>query len=183
MKILVACEFSGRVRDAFIARGHEAISCDIIESVRPGPHIIGDVRNQLEGGWDMMVAFPPCTYLANVGSQMYRNTDAREYALTFVRTLLDAPIPKIALENPRGYISVAIRKPDDIIQPWHFGHPYTKLTCLWLKNLPPLVPTDVYYGPKKDWVNGISHRNVGYRGHERSKTFQGIADAMAAQWG
>ncbi len=146
MKVLVACEFSGRVRDAFIKKGHNAISCDLLPSETPGPHIQDDVRLYLDTGeWDLMIAHPPCTYLCSSGLHWNKHRPEREQltheAMLFVFSLLDSPIPKIALENPIGCISSNYRKPDQIIQPWMFGHPESKATCLWLKGLPPLAPT------------------------------------------
>lgn len=181
MKVLVACEYSGRVRDAFLRRGHEALSVDLLPTETPGPHYQGDVRDVMDDGWDLMVAHPPCTYLAVSGARWWpeRQVEQAE-ALAFVQFLLDAPIPHIAIENPISCISTRIRKPDQIIQPWMFGHGETKATCLWLKGLPPLVPTNVVSGrdprvhrlpPSKD------------RWKERSRTYEGIADAMAEQWG
>lgn len=147
MRILVACEFSGIVRDALIARGHNAVSCDLIESERPGPHIVGNVLNVLDGGWDLALFFPPCTYLCSSGLHWNARRPKRQAltdeALEFVAKLLDAPVPKIALENPVGCISTAIRKPDQIIQPWQFGEDASKATCLWLKGLPKLKPTSI----------------------------------------
>lgn len=181
MKVLVACEYSGVVRDAFIARGHEAVSCDLLETDRPGPHHRGDVREILGDGFDLMIAHPPCTHLASSGARWFKDkVEEQQEALGFVRLLLDAPIERIALENPVGIISTRIRKPDQIIQPWQFGHGETKATCLWLENLPRLVPTDVVEGrearvhrmpPSKD------------RWKLRSVTYAGVAEAMAAQWG
>src|SRR5262249_51190785 len=134
MRVLVACEFSGIVRDAFSARGHHAVSCDLIESERPGPHYLGNVLNLLNDGWDLMIAHPPCTHLAVSGARWFAERQGlQELALAFVRDLLNAPIPRLALENPVGVISTYIRKPDQIIQPWQFGHPESKKTCLWLK--------------------------------------------------
>ena len=142
MKILVACEYSGVVRDTFIARGHEAISCDILPTEKEGPHYLGNVLDILHDGWDMMIAHPPCTHLAVSGAKWFKyKQKEQEEALGFVQVLLDAPIEKICLENPVSVISSKIRKPDQIIQPWQFGHAATKTTCLWLKNLPKLVPT------------------------------------------
>ena len=141
MKILVACEYSGVVRDTFIARGHEAISCDILPTEKEGPHYLGNVLDILHDGWDMMIAHPPCTHLAVSGAKWFKyKQKEQEEALGFVQVLLDAPIEKICLENPVSVISSKIRKPDQIIQPWQFGHAATKTTCLWLKNLPKLVP-------------------------------------------
>jgi site-specific DNA-cytosine methylase len=182
MKVLVACEFSGRVRDAFILQGHDAISCDFLPTERPeGPHYRGDVRKIINDGWDMMIAFPPCTHLAVSGARWFKEKRTeQEEALNFVRLLLDAPISKIALENPVGIISTRIRKPDQIIQPWMFGHPETKATCLWLKNLPKLKPTNIVEGREgRIWKMGPSPT----RWMNRSRTYQGIADAMGVQWG
>lgn len=143
MKVLIACEFSGVVRDAFLARGHDAMSCDLLPSVTPGPHHVGDVREILGDGWDLMIAHPPCTYLSSSGmhwtTRGLRDPQLTEDALDFVRALLDAPVPRIALENPIGCISTRIRKPDQIIQPWQFCHDASKATCLWLKGLAHLV--------------------------------------------
>jgi hypothetical protein len=185
MRVLVACEFSGIVRDAFIARGHDAMSCDLLPSERPGPHYTGDVQKLLDYGvwtkWDLMIAHPPCTHLAVSGARWFAEKRAeQEESLEFVRRLLDAPIPRIALENPISVISSRIRKPDQIIQPWQFGHGETKATCLWLKNLPPLEPTNVVDGR----MPRVHHASPGPdRWKERSRTLQGIADAMADQWG
>lgn len=147
MKVLIACEFSGHVRDAFIRAGHDATSCDLLPSDAPGPHHQGDVLEILGQGWDMMVAHPPCTYLSASGmhwtTRGVRPKQLTEEALAFVRALLDAPIPKIALENPVGAISSRIRRPDQIIQPWQFGHDASKATCLWLKGLPELRPNTI----------------------------------------
>lgn len=181
MRVLVACEFSGIVRDAFAARGHDSWSCDLLQSERPGRHIQGDVLAALNDGWDLMIAHPPCTHLAVSGARWFKGKqDSQIKALEFVRALLDAPISCIALENPVSIISSRIRKPDQIIQPWQFGHPETKATCLWLKGLPKLVPTDI--------VSGRAHRihkmpPSPNRGRERSRTYPGIAEAMAEQWG
>jgi site-specific DNA-cytosine methylase len=144
MKILIACEYSGRVRDAFRDRGHDAVSCDLLPTDAPGPHYQGDVSDILDDGWDMMIAFPPCTHLAVSGARWFKEKQAdgrQQAALDFVRLLLDAPIDKIAIENPVSIISSHIRKPDQTIQPWQFGHGETKRTCLWLKNL---APADTY---------------------------------------
>lgn len=183
MRVLVACEYSGRVRDAFIKAGHDAMSCDILPTDAPGPHYQGDVRDILGNGWDLMICHPPCTHLAVSGARHFAAKQAsgvQQEALDFVRLLLDAPIPMIALENPVSIISSRIRKPDQVIQPWMFGHGETKATCLWLEGLPKLVPTDVVEGRE----NRI-HRMPpsADRWKKRSTTFQGIADAMAAQWG
>lgn len=181
MRVLIACEFSGIVRDAFIARGHEAYSVDRLPTERPGPHWEGDVEPFLVSGWDALLAFPPCTHLAVSGARWFAEKQAeQEEALDFVRTLMDAPILRIAIENPIGVISTRIRKPDQIIQPWQFGHGETKATCLWLKNLPKLEATNVVEGRDPR----VHHASPGPdRWKERSRTLQGIADAMAEQWG
>jgi len=182
LRILIACEFSGTVREAFRKRGHDAWSCDLLPSDDNSEyHIQGDVIEILDKKWDMMIAHPPCTHLAISGARWFHLKQKEQFeALEFVRSLLNAQIPMIALENPISIISSKIRKPDQIIQPWQFGHGETKATCLWLKNLPKLVPTKIVDGreprihklpPSKD------------RWKIRSKTYQGIADAMAEQWG
>jgi site-specific DNA-cytosine methylase len=181
MRVLVACEFSGTVRDAFAARGHDAWSCDLLPTDVPGKHIQGDVREVLDHGWDLMIAHPPCTHLAVSGARWFKDKQQEQAeALGFVRMLLDAPICQIALENPVSIISTRIRKPDQIIQPWEYGHGETKATCLWLKNLPPLVPTDVVEGraPKVHRLPPSPDR-----WKLRSLTYPGIARAMAEQWG
>jgi len=181
MKVLIACEFSGIVRNAFIARGHMAMSCDYLTSEQPGPHCCGDVREILDLGWDLMIAHPPCTHLAASGARWWKDKVVEQRdALDFVRILLAAPIPRIALENPVGIISRRVRKPDQIIQPWQFGHGETKATCLWLKNLPLLRPTRVV-GGRAPRIHCMSPSPDRWR--ERSRTYSGIADAMAAQWG
>jgi len=180
MKILVACEYSGRVRDAFRALGHDAMSCDLLPTETEGPHHMGDVIELLHTGWDLMIAHPPCTHLAVSGSRWFKDK-VREQAeaLVFVQTLMDAPIPRIAIENPVSVISSRIRKPDQIIQPWQFGHGETKATCLWLKGLPKLAPTNIVGGRE-----AVVHRMPPSpdRWKNRSRTYQGIANAMAAQW-
>lgn len=187
MKVLVACEFSGVVRDAFIERGHDALSCDFLDSDRPGPHYQGDVRDILGDGWDLMIAHPPCTFLAVSGARWFKDREIEQQeALEFVALLLTAEIPKIALENPVGVISSRIRKPDQIIQPWQFGEDAPKKTCLWLKNLPKLVSTDVIQ--KKVYANQTpsGQNKLGPspdRAKLRSITYMGIANAMADQWG
>lgn len=181
MRVLVACEFSGIVRDAFAARGHDAWSCDLLESERPGQHVRGDVLGVLGDGWDLMVAHPPCTHLAVSGARWFKDKKReQEEALEFVRALLQAPIPKIALENPVSVISSRIRRPDQVIQPWQFGHGETKATCLWLKGLPKLEPTRVVEGRQ-----AVVHRMPPGpdRWKNRSRTYPGIAEAMAKQWG
>ena len=192
--LLVACEYSGRVRDAFTAKGWDAWSCDLLPSEREsGHHYQGPVEDLLNQHWDMLIAFPPCTYLCSSGmhwtTRGKRDPQLTEDALAFVRLLLEAPVERIALENPVGCISTRIRKPDQIIQPWQFGHDASKKTCLWLKNLPPLQPTDVLPIPATGvWGNqtpsGQNRLAPGPdRWKERSKTYEGIANAMAAQWG
>jgi site-specific DNA-cytosine methylase len=181
MRALVACEFSGVVRRALRARGMAAWSCDLLPAEDGGEHIQGDVREVLGMGWDLMIAHPPCTHLAVSGARWFKEKQAEQAeALAFVRTLLDAPIPYIALENPVSVISSRIRKPDQVIQPWQFGHGEVKATCLWLKHLPPLVPTNVVEGR----VARVHREPPGPdRWKNRSRTYQGIAEAMAAQWG
>lgn len=181
MKILVACEFSGVVRDAFRARGHSAISCDILPSERPGPHRQEDVTNALRERWDMIVAFPPCTHLCVSGARWWpgKRPEQRE-AVAFVLLIARANAPRIAIENPIGLLSTVWRKPDQIIQPWMFGHGETKATCLWLHGLPRLVPTDIVPG-REARVHKMAPGPA--RARERSRTYTGLAQAMAAQWG
>jgi site-specific DNA-cytosine methylase len=181
MRVLVACEFSGAVREAFAAQGHDAWSCDLLETEIPGQHIVGDVLEVLGDGWDLMVAHPPCTHLAVSGARWWKDKAQEQAdALEFVRALMAAPIDRIALENPISKISSAIRKPDQIVQPWQFGHGETKATCLWLKGLPKLRPTDVVEGREPK----VHHMAPGpNRWRERSRTYAGIAAAMANQWG
>ena len=185
MRVLVACEFSGIVRDAFIARGHDAWSCDLLPTEKRGNHHLVDIRNVMNYGqgnyWDMMIAFPPCTYLCSSGARWWKNKHyEQEVAINFVWHLMSANIFKIAIENPIGIISTRIRKPDQIIQPWMFGHGETKATCLWLKNLPKLIPTNIVEGRKPR----VHYESPGKdRWKNRSRTYQGIADAMAEQWG
>jgi len=181
MKVLVACEYSGTVRDAFISQGHDAISCDLLPTDKPGPHYQGDVRDILHDGFDLMIAHPPCTHLAVSGARWFKEKQKEQAeALDFVQLLLNAPIEKIALENPISIISSRIRRPNQIIQPWQFGHGETKATCLWLKNLPCLVPTDIVEGREAK-----VHRMPpsADRWKLRSTTYKGIAQAMAEQWG
>lgn len=182
MRVLVACEFSGVVRDAFRARGHDAWSCDLLPSeVDNSYHFQEDVRQVIYRGWDLMIAHPPCTHLAVSGARWFKEKrDEQMAALLFVNDLLNAPIPRIALENPISIISSQIRKPDQIIQPWQFGHGETKATCLWLKGLPKLTPTNIVEGREARVHRLPPGPN---RWKERSRTFQGIADAMAEQWG
>lgn len=186
MKVLIGCEFSGIVRDAFIAKGHDAISCDLLPSESPGPHYQGDVRVLLETEkFDLAIFHPPCTHLAVSGARYFKDkVQEQAEALDFVRFLLDAPVEMIALENPVSVISTRIRKPSQIIQPWMFGHPESKKTCLWLKNLPLLVPTNII--EERDHNLTPSGQNkLGPspdRWKIRSRTYQGIADAMSDQW-
>lgn len=192
MKVLIACEFSGIVRDAFIRGGHEAVSCDLLDTERPGPHIRDNVLDHFDG-WDMMIAHPPCTYLSVSGLHWNKRVPGRaaktDDALHFVRALMAAPIDKICIENPVSCISSRIRKPDQIIQPWQFGHPESKTTCLWLKGLPKLVPTKVLPRPESGrWSNQTpsGQNKLGpspTRAMDRSRTYLGIAQAMADQWG
>ena len=195
MKILIACEYSGIVRNAFAAKGHDAWSCDILPTESPGNHFQGDVLEHLDKGWDMMIAHPPCTHLAVSGARWFtegkKPWSLQEDALNFVRKLLAAPINKIALENPVSVISTKIKKPNQIIQPFEYGHDVTKKTCLWLKNLPNLKPTKIVK-PDIVFVNGKKMSRMHYesfklpakeRGKVRSKFYTGIAEAMADQWG
>lgn len=181
MRVLVACEFSGTVRRAFRAKGHDAWSCDLLPTENEGHHIQDDVLSHLGDGWELMIAHPPCTHLAVSGARWFKEKQPEQAeALKFVRALLSAPIPRIALENPISIISSRIRKPDQIIQPWQFGHGETKATCFWLKNLPKLLPTKIVSGrtPRVHFASPSSDR-----WKERSRTLQGIADAMSDQWG
>jgi len=181
MKVLIACEYSGRVRDAFAVLGHDTWSCDLLETESPGQHYQGDVRDMLLQNWDLMIAHPPCTHLAVSGSRWFKDKLPEQVeSLDFVRMLMAADIPRIAIENPISIISSKIRKPDQIIQPWQHGHGETKATCLWLKGLPKLTPTNVVEGRE-----AIVHRMPPGpdRWKNRSRTYQGIADAMASQWG
>jgi hypothetical protein len=196
VKVLIACEYSGTVRDAFIAAGHDAMSCDLLPSDAPGPHYLGDVRDVLGDGWDLMIAHPPCTYLAVSGmhrtARGLRDPQLTEDALEFVRLLLAAPVPRIAVENPVSVISTRIRRPDQIIQPWQYGHDASKTTCLWLHGLPALRPTQIVepriVDGRKRWGNqtdtGQNRLSPSPdRWKRRSATYAGIAAAMAAQWG
>jgi len=181
MKVLVACEYSGTVRDAFIAAGHDAMSCDLLPTEKEGPHYQGNVLDILGDGWDLMVAHPPCTHLAVSGARWFKDkVNEQAEALDFVRILLDAPVDKIALENPVSVISSKIRKPDQVIQPWQYGHGETKATCLWLKNLPKLVATNVVDG-RENRVHKMPPSPDRWK--LRSTTYSGIARAMAQQWG
>lgn len=195
MKVLVACEYSGVVRDAFIARGHDAMSCDLLPTDVAGPHYQGDVFDVINDGWDLMIAHPPCTYLSVSGmhwtTRGLRDPQLTEDALDFVRRLMAAPVKQIAIENPISVISSRIRKPDQIITPYQFGHDASKKTCLWLKNLPPLRPTSMIepriVGGRKRWGNQTDSGQNKLppskdRWKIRSATYQGIAEAMASQW-
>jgi len=195
MKVLIACEYSGIVRDAFAYKGHDAWSCDILPTESPGNHYQGDVLEHLDKGWDLMIAHPPCTHLAVSGARWFtegkKPWSLQEDALNFVRKLLDAPIDKIALENPVSVISTKIKKPNQIIQPFQFGHDVSKKTCLWLKNLPNLKPTKIvkpdiiekngYKMSRHHWETFKLPSKI--RGKVRSRFYEGIAQAMADQWG
>ena len=208
MKVLVACEYSGTVRDAFKKKGHDAWSCDILETDSPGNHLKGDVANYLNDGWDLLIGHPPCTHLAVSGARHFKEkikSGKQQKAIEFFMMLINAPIKKICVENPISIMSTKYRKPDQIIQPYYFGDPVKKSTCLWLKNLPKLVyhkennlfgkrtivePEMIELKSKKsgkkirfskwEYKNSFNKKD---RGKLRSKTFQGIADAMADQWG
>ena len=188
MKVLIACEFSGIVREAFRAKGHNAWSCDLLDTEIPGQHYRDHVhnliyldRNGLRLTWDLMIAFPPCTHLAVSGARWFKDKIIEQSsAIQFIRDLMMAPIGMIAIENPIGVISTQIRKPDQIIQPWQFGHGETKATCLWLKNLPLLQPTSIVDGRKPRVHHEPPSKD---RWKNRSRTLQGIAEAMASQWG
>lgn len=196
MRVLVACEYSGRVRDAFIARGHDAVSCDLLPTDADGPHVQGDARDLLQDGWDLLVAHPPCTFLANSGVR-HLHTNAKRWpelfdAAALFRAFLNAPVPRIAVENPimhkYGRELIGGGRADQAIQPWMFGHPETKATCLWLKGLPPLKPTKDVKAEMEALPDAERHRIHHLppskdRWKLRSTTFQGIADAMAEQWG
>jgi len=182
-RVLIACEFSGVVRRAFRQAGHEAWSCDLLPAEDGGEHLTGDALNAVreDGPWDLMIAHPPCTHLAVSGARWFKGKQREQArALEFVRALLDAPVRRIALENPVSIISSRIREPDQIIQPWQFGHGETKAHCFWLKNLPRLVPTDVVDG-RRPRVHYVSPGPERWK--ERSRTLAGIAGAMAGQWG
>ena len=181
MRVAVLCEFSGAVRDAFLRRGHDAVSCDLLPTEVPGPHVQGDCLAQDWEGYDLVVAHPPCTDLAVSGARWFKDKAGRQAeALEFVRRLLALPVPRLALENPVSVISTRIRKPDQVIQPWQFGHGETKATCLWLKGLALLRPTDVVEGrAQRVWLEPPGPD----RWRNRSRTYPGIAAAMATQWG
>lgn len=183
MKVLIACEYSGIVRNAFLALGHDAMSCDLLETETPGPHYQGDVKDVLNYPWDMMIAHPPCTHLSVSGARHFeaKKMDGRQQsAVSFFMMLAKVDIPKIAIENPVCIMSSLWRKPDQTIQPWQFGHGETKATCLWLKGLTPLIPTNIVEGREQRIHKMPPGEN---RWKERSRTFTGIADAMANQWG
>lgn len=181
MRVLVACEFSGIVREAFRKRGHDAWSCDLLPTEIPSNHIQDDVHKHLDGKWDLMIAHPPCTHLAVSGARWFAGKlKEQEEAIRFFKAIADGPCKRIAIENPIGIMSTRFRKPDQIIQPWQFGHGETKATCLWLKGLPKLVPTNLVSGR----TPRVHHAPPGPdRWKDRSRTLQGIADAMAEQWG
>jgi len=201
MKVLVACEYSGIVREAFRAKGHDAYSCDLLDTEIQGNHIQGDVLSILDQEWDLMIAHPPCTYLTCTGNRWFKPEYRERFptrqqdrldAIEFFKKLYFAPIEKICIENPVGIMSSILRKPDQIIQPYEFGHTEAKKTCLWLKNLPYLIPTDfrepeyiTYKSGKRmaKWYAEAVNLPKQERMKIRSKTFQGIANAMAEQWG
>tara|TARA_B100001939_G_scaffold203961_1_gene175387 strand:- start:42 stop:638 length:597 start_codon:yes stop_codon:yes gene_type:complete len=181
MRVLVACEYSGRVRDAFRRRGHFAMSCDLLEcEADPKFHYQGSVEDIINDGWDLMIAHPPCTHLAVSGSRhFYRKQREQSEALNFVRFLMDAPVERWCIENPVSIISSAIRPPDQIIQPWQYGHGETKATCFWLKNLPRLKPSNCVEGRESNIIK-MSGKD---RWKNRSRTYLGVAEAMGDQWG
>lgn len=192
MRVLIACEYSGIVRDAFLAKGHDAMSCDLLPTDLEGPHYQGDIRDVLNDGWDLMIAHPPCTHLSVSGARWFpqKRADGRQQAaIEFFMLLANAPIPKIAVENPIGIMSTQYKKPTQVIQPWWFGHPEFKATCFWLKNLPPLVATDKLTPATKDSEEWKSWNRVHkcppgpMRAKLRSWRYPKIAAAMAAQWG
>lgn len=183
MRVLIGCEYSGRVRDAFIARGHEAISCDLLPTDSPGPHYQGDIRDMLDYPFDLMIAHPPCTDLSVSGARHFaaKKLNGNQYtSVSFFMMLAKSDIPMIVIENPVSIMSTLYRKPDQIIQPWQYGHGETKATCLWLKNLPKLQPTNIVDG-RENRVHKMPPSADRWK--LRSTTYQGIADAMADQWG
>ena len=183
MKVLIACEYSGRVREAFASRGHYAVSCDLLPTDMAGLHYEGDVLDIINDGWDLMIAHPPCTHLAVSGARHFaaKIADGRQQeGIDFFMQMVNAPIDRIAVENPISIMSTKYRKPDQIIQPWQFGHGETKATCLWLKNLPLLVPTNIVDGREQRIHKMPPSKD---RWKLRSATFKGIAEAMAEQWG
>jgi len=183
MRVLIACEYSGRVRDAFIKKGHDSISCDILPTDIHGPHYQGDVKDMLDEHWDMIIAFPPCDHLAVSGARWFKEKQAdgrQQQGIDFFMMFANHPCEKIAIENPVGIMSTLWRKPNQIVQPWQFGHGETKATCLWLKGLPKLKPTNIVEGREnRIWKMSPSKD----RAKKRSLTYQGIAGAMAEQWG
>ena len=190
MRVLVACEYSGRVRDSFIAKGHEAMSCDLLPTEKPGPHYQGDVRDVMDYPWDLMIAHPPCTDLSVSGAAWFekkKRNGSQQMSASFFMMLAKSDIPRIAIENPICIMSRLWRKPDQIIQPWMFGHMEQKATCLWLKNLPVLYPSNNVKALMMELPKNKRER-LHYlppsddRWKLRSETFQGIADAMAEQW-
>ena len=200
MRVLVACEFSGRVRDAFLKRGHEAMSCDLLPSDAPGPHYQGDVFYVIDDGWDLMIAHPPCTYLCVPGAHYLHKQQDRWLKMLdakfFFEKLLNSDIPKKAIENPVPHKYAKLPKYSQIIQPWMFGHELSKRTCLWLIGLPNLIPTDIQSNRGEGYIRSYSQQKLGHGGKsanskwyacanwkKRSTTFQGIANAMAEQWG
>jgi len=197
MRVLVACEFSGVVRDAFIRRGHDAVSCDLLPTDSEGPHIQGDVLSVLDCGWDLMIAHPPCTYLSSCGNRHLKQPgriEKREQDFEFFMRVYGAPIPKVAVENPHGYVNTHFRKPDQTIHPWYFGESRMKRTGIWLRGLPVLTydlskhekPQPVYYTPDgrpKGYTHLTINRSLGRSGTARSITSLAIANAMAEQWG
>jgi hypothetical protein len=181
MRVLIACEYSGRVRDAFRRRGHDAMSCDLLPTEAPGPHHQGPVEELLTDRWDLMIAHPPCTHLAISGSRhFWRKQQEQAEALDFVRLLMAAPIDRWCIENPVSVISSAIKQPNQIIQPWQFGHGETKSTCLWLNNLPLLKPTEIVEG-RENRIHRMPPSAERWR--DRSRTYAGVAEAMGEQWG
>jgi hypothetical protein len=185
-KWLIACEFTGTIRNSLISKGIDAVSCDLLDSLTEGPHYKGDCRDLIYSGeFTHMVAHPPCQFLANSGARWWPNRQQEQKdALAFVQELMDCPIPHIAIENPIGKINSAIRKPDCIVQPWMFGEGFTKATCFWLKNLPALRPSNIVEGREPAiWKMGPSKKGELPRWAKRSKTYQGIADAITSQWG
>ena len=183
VRVLVACEYSGVVRDAFIKAGHDAMSCDLLPTESPGPHYQGDIFDIIGDGWDLMIAHPPCTHLSVSGARWFKEkiSDGRQKAaIYFFFDLVNVNIERVALENPIGIMSTIYRKPDQIIQPWQFGHGETKATCLWLRWLPLLHPTNIVSG-RESRIHKMPPSNT--RGKDRSRTYEGIAAAMAEQWG
>ena len=181
MRVLIGCEYSGVVREAFKAKGHDATSCDLLDTEIPGKHYKGNILDLCEQHWDMLIAFPPCTHLCVSGARWFKDKQQEQLdAIEFVKTLMSWPVAKIAIENPIGVLSTKIKKPNQIIQPWQFGHGETKATCLWLKGLPNLKPTDIVDG-REARIHRMSPSKD--RAKERSRTYQGIANAMAEQWG